>query len=175
MKIAYDGANANLAAAAAFVNQLGSNERFWELVRSKTDYSHTTVDGGEIEARLRGNSQAMTVKLWQPKLYQRFAYRNTVAFADDSHPHVLFYHDKFIGNSVGEMVNTLVHEYIHDADDDGVFGHGNNKPAGKDDSPPYWIGNEAERLYNETNGLGPQIKGSGLEHVRGKAGDGTIL
>jgi hypothetical protein len=50
-------------------------------------------------------------------------------------------------------VNTLVHEFVHNVDffGDGSaaveMGHGDQSPAGKDDSAPWWIGALAARYY----------------------------
>jgi|GEM_PF-1755944 hypothetical protein len=181
MKISYEGDNAKLRAAAAYVNVLAANESFWKEIREKDSFTHTELSPVQIAHRIRSGSTTMNVRVWSPNLLQQFTYRNTVAFTDPGAPQVLFYHDKFLGNDIAEMVNTLTHEYIHDIDghSDGSpmtdMGHGDNSPKGKENSAPYWIGDLAEKFYRLTAHLSPQVKGLRLIREVGKASDGEVV
>lgn len=181
MKISYEGKNANLRAAAAYVNALEANESFWKEIREKDSFTHTELSPAQIEQRIKAGSAIMKVRVWSPNLRQKFFYRNTVAFTDAGTPHVLFYHDKFLANDIAEMVNTLVHEYIHDVDghSDGSprtdMGHGGDSPKGKENSAPYWIGDLAEKYYRLTVNLSPYVKGMQLIREVGNAGDGKVV
>jgi len=175
MKIVFNGDHSGMKKAVAFANALGGNAAFWDEVSRKTPpFSHTSMRPAEVAARIRDAHRTVTVQLWTPSLLKKPFYRNTVAFFDGDDPDTLFYHTAFLTNSVGEMVNTVVHEYIHAIDDDGEFGHGDNSPGGKEQSVPYWIGDLAEKHYNVNAGLGEIVKGVDLTHVMAKAADGQI-
>jgi hypothetical protein len=165
MEATFGGSDTGLKDAVAYVASLDSDQRFWDLIRSKTDYDYATVDGAEIASRLQAPNPPITIRLWKPSPLRAWGYRNTVAVTDSrNHPHVLFYHTKFLGNDTGSKVNTIVHEYVHNVDllDDGdvdeQMGHGDNNWRGKGDSPPYWIGRQAESLYNEATGRVPLVE-----------------
>jgi hypothetical protein len=184
MRISYTGEAQNLRKAAAFANELAGTEEFWRQIREKPKFDYTSLTSAQIEQRLRGAGTELKIKMWRPgNPAQRFTYRNTVAFVDHAHPHHLFYHEKFIGNSVDELVHTFVHEYVHDVDyhSDGSalidMGHGSNNPKGKEESAPYWIGNLAQRLYGDAVGRSGLLEAPppSLVNETGDAGDGEIV
>jgi hypothetical protein len=176
MKIVYDGASGPMREAADYANGLAANSAFWDEIKAKAAFTYgSRLSGTEVERRLRAATSSMTVKLWRPSFLKKFFYRKTVAFVDPGVPHTLFYHEKFLGNSVGELVNTFVHEYIHDVDEDGAMTHGDNSPSGKEDSVPYWVGNKAEEYYNRDHGINAPPKGIPGDRVVSKAADGQTL
>lgn len=176
MQITYSGPHQRLREAAEFATQLSNNEAFWGEVRAKRRFDYSDLDADEIVRRIRGAAAPMMVKTWRPNLLQKPFYRNTVAFFDAQHPNVLFYHTKFLSNSVAEMVHTCVHEFVHGADDRGEMGHGDDSAEGKENSAPYWIGNLAQRYYNAEAG-GAESASAGFVHVdhSGSADDGEVV
>jgi hypothetical protein len=159
MKADFSGTDAGLAAAVSYVGALDADADFWRQVREKRRYTFATIAPAEVERRLRASPSTIKILLWTPKPADADRYKKTVAVTDSKFPRTLFYHTKFLGNDVGDKVNTIVHEFVHNVDafDDGnagrQMGHGGNSSRGKKDSAPYWIGGLAERIYRAAHPL----------------------
>ena len=88
---------------------------------------------------------------WSP-LYWK--YRKTTAYVDPSTPNTININTRKLNRSVASVVNTLVHEFVHtvdytDENHSGIdHGHAGNSNAGKEDTAPYWIGQQAELIIN---------------------------
>ncbi len=56
-----------------------------------------------------------------------------------------------LDRAVPSLVGTLAHELVHVADSlsSYSFGHGNNKPEGKQNTAPYWVGTCAKKLCDK--------------------------
>jgi hypothetical protein len=152
LKAIFTGDDPGLRAAAAFIDTLGANAAFWDGILGHGPFDFATISPDRIIQRLQAEGHAITVVLWHPRAPRRKFYANTVAVTNPKEPYVLHYHTAFLTNSVGQKVNTIIHEYIHNIDDhDGdpgeQMGHGDNDWRGKDNSPPYWIGGFAQKLW----------------------------
>ena len=138
---------ANLSAAVTYANRLAASEEFWADIAAKPAFDFTTLTPAEVADRLRASSSTVTVKLYRAR------WPATIAATDPDNPHTIFYSKSKTGRPVADMVNTLVHEFVHNVDyfDDGneaiEMGHGDNSATDKSDSAPYWIGGLAERHY----------------------------
>jgi hypothetical protein len=80
------------------------------------------------------------------------------------------------------MVNTIVHEFVHNVDmfDDGRpgigMGHGSNSSVGKQDSAPYWIGGLAGRYHRAAQNLPVEVvEDEPYEHEETGADEGTVI
>lgn len=166
MKAVYAGAETKIIDACAFTNSLAANPAFWEAIRAKAQFDYTDLSPAEIARRLREADATITVKLWKPPFGR---YRNTVAVTDRRHPHTLFYNQNKLHRSTADIVNTIVHEYVHNVDyfadghDQIEFGHGSQVATAKEESAPYWIGELAETLYRSAHST-PKAKPEPLEH-----------
>jgi hypothetical protein len=156
MRAVFTGDDPGLAAAATAITALTGRADFWDGIRTHGSFDLATIDAAEIARRLQAETRTIRVVLWKPRASRRAFYQNTVAVTNPKEPFVLHYHIVFLRNSVGQKINTIVHEYIHNIDDhDGQageqMGHGDNDWQGKDNTAPYWIGGFAQRLYEEAH------------------------
>ncbi|WP_068075405.1 hypothetical protein [Novosphingobium lentum] len=158
MQARFSGDDAGLRSAVAFVNALDSDAEFWAGIIAHPAFAFATITPAMIAARLRGERRPIFVQLWKPRFERRLAYVNTVAVTNPHDPFRLHYHVAFLANSPAQKVNTIVHEYIHNVDDHDhdpgeQMGHGDNDWRGKENSPPYWIGEWAQDLYELRAGV----------------------
>ncbi len=174
MRIVYTGTTTKLASAVEAANAVLASESFWESIIGKPNFDYTDLTSIEIAQRIRNSSSVATVHLWKPALAQYLLqYRDTIAMVDPTKPGKVFYHQRKLGRSVGQIFNTLVHEYVHivdnfgDGSPDREISHGDNSPEGKQDSAPYWIGDLAQRLYT-----GGSEKGATAAEMH--SGSGTV-
>lgn len=180
MRASYTGQDAGLRTAAAYINdRLNSDQSFWNSIRNKPSFDLATITPAEIANRLQSSTSTITIVLWTPKPAEAYKYDDTIALVDSRHPRKLFYHTKFQDRRVAKKVNTIVHEYVHsvDAFDDGQpgaqMGHGDNKPNGKGDTAPYWIGDLAERVYERPSFLSAGLGSLLIE--TGNSDDGVVI
>lgn len=160
MEVEYSGRNENLKKAAEFVPTLFADEQFWKAIVEHGNYDWAGILPPEIADRLRGGPKTIYMRDFTPRWpWNKFRYRNTVAKVEGSNPPRFGYHTKarFAKRSVGQMVNTIVHEYVHLADNtDGVrgeqMGHNGNRAGGKERTAPYAIGAMAQRIYEASRG-----------------------
>ena len=162
MRAEFKGDDPGLAAAAASITALAERADFWDGIRAHGPFDLATISADAIARRLQAETCTIRVKLWTPRASRIAFYQNTVAVTNPHEPFVLHYHMAFLSNSVGQKINTIVHEFIHNVDDhDGQpgeqMGHGDNDWHGKENTAPYWIGEYAQRLYEAAHpALSPQ-------------------
>lgn len=152
MRAEFKGDDPGLAAAAAAITALTDRTDFWDGIAAHGAFDCVTISADSIARRLQAETRMIRVLLWKPRAPRRAFYKNTVAVTNPKEPFVLHYHMAFLSNSVGQKINTIVHELIHNVDDhDGQpgeqMGHGDNDWHGKENTAPYWIGEFAQRLY----------------------------
>lgn len=177
MKTAYAGSESRIIDACAYVDTLASNSHFWDAIRTHPKFDFTDLTPTEIERRLREANATITVKLWKPHFGR---YSRTVAVTDSRYPRTVFYNQNKLNRGVANIVNTIVHEYVHNVDyfDDGnmqiEYGHGSQSAVGKSNSAPYWIGDLAERIYASEKSV-PKADLEPLEHEEIEVGDDEIV
>ena len=160
MRAIFSGGDAGLAEAVASITALTGRAEFWAGILAHGPFALATIDPTEIVRRLQAETQPLRVVLWRPRFSRREFYASTVAVTNPKEPFVLHYHVAFLSNSVGQKINTIVHEFIHNVDDhDGdpgeQMGHGDNDWHGKENTAPYWIGASAQRLYEADHPAAP--------------------
>jgi hypothetical protein len=161
MKVTYNGQNQKLIDAVDFVNDLFENDKFWGEIESHSKFDYTKYTPKQISNFMKNKKKVVGVKLYCPPFYQ---HKYTNAYTDPRYPNTLFYNSKKLWRSVGNMVNTIVHEYVHTVDftEDGNvnvdYGHGTQTSSGKENSAPYWIGNLSEKFFNSEHRLAPLIE-----------------
>jgi hypothetical protein len=131
------------------------SDEFWQIVVAKDQFDLTNLSVAEIVNRIRSSTAQATIRLWTPNVsLYLLKYRHTNAMVDPGKPGFVFYHSRKLNRSVAAIVNTLVHEYIHvvdhfgDGNSVGEFGHGDQSSAGKQNTAPYWIGEQAYRFHS---------------------------
>lgn len=152
MRAEFKGNDPGLTAAAAVMTALTDRADFWDGIRAHGPFDLATISADAIVQRLQSEKRPIRVVLWKPRASRREFYKNTVAVTNPHEPFVLHYHVAFLSNSIGQKINTIVHEFIHNVDDHDddpgeQMGHGDNAWQGKDNTAPYWIGGFAQRLY----------------------------
>ncbi len=156
MEVVFNETHPTIVRATQMANELLRSERFYEAIAAKDRFALSTASPAIIADLMRRSPLIFKLELFYPNVFQTFLkYRKTLAFTDGRHPNTLFLNVKKLGRSTESIVATIIHETVHALDDDCkeyTFGHGNNSPAGKQDTAPYWIGNLAYRLLtNEPN------------------------
>ncbi|HVK82087.1 MAG TPA: hypothetical protein VM915_15905 [Verrucomicrobiae bacterium] len=152
MRFHYNRLDRNLVDAVAYANSLERKDAFWDAIALRGGFDESALNGARIAALLRAPYPTVTVRL------QIFPSLKTNAATDPNHPWQIFYARFKRGRSVASIVNTLVHEFVHNVDmfGDGArgidFGHGNQSSVGKEETAPYWIGDLAERIYRAETG-----------------------
>lgn len=154
MRARFDGSDTGLRAAAGYLDTLDASEDFWAAIANHDAFDFATITSAQVAQRIRDCENVMEVRLWTPSPARALGYRNTVAVTDPDQPFVLFYHTKFLRNSIGRKVNTIVHEFVHNVDNNDddpgeQMGHGDNDWRDKQNSAPYWIGNHAQTTYEQ--------------------------
>ena len=163
MRVVYRGRNQKLHEAVAFVIDLLEQEEFYEAIAKKGSFDFTNKRPSEIAEYIKNKKQETVVRLYTPRWVRRVRHRNTNAYVDPNYPNTLFYNSRKLWRSVGSMVNTVVHEYVHSVDysADGnpalEYGHGDQSSDGKKDAAPYWIGDLAQRFFDEQSIESPSI------------------
>jgi hypothetical protein len=177
MKTAYAGTEVRIIDACAYVDTLASKPEFWDAIRAHPEFDYTDLTPSEIERRLREANATITVKLWRPNAG---GFSRTVAVTDSRYPRTVFYNKHKLNRGVANIVNTIVHEYVHNVDyfDDGnkniEYGHGSQSAAGKSNRAPYWIGDLAERIYRSEKSV-PKLELEPLEHEEIEVSDDEII
>lgn len=153
MRLAYTGLMPNLRNAAIFINNLDGNPDFWHEIRDKGRFAYSDWSSQRVERTFAAYRETVRIQLWE------FENQATNAATDPGHPHRIYYARQKTGRSVPNIVNTLVHELVHNCDmfgdqsADRDFGHGDQSPEGKGDSAPWWIGALAERYCREEKAI----------------------
>jgi len=164
MRLRYDRDDKELKAAIAFCDDLFQQDDFWTAVENDGPFTNTTISAKQIADTMRSNPNIVDVHHFKPNLIHRIKYRSTVAMVDPKRAFKIFYHTKFLDNSIAQMVNTIVHEYVHvvdffaDGDHRIEYSHNGQTRAGNARSAPYAIGAIAESFYRIAN-TSPQSMG----------------
>jgi len=155
MKLSYSGGNEKLAAAVEYVNKLGGNPQFWDEIAAQPKFDHTGYTGLQIATLMRDHSPVARVDHYTPPFWR---HRKTNAYVDPGVPNVIHYNTKKLWRSVGGMVNSLVHEFVHVVDHaefgapGAGFTHRGQTEAGNENAAPNWIGDKAEEHYGLNGG-----------------------
>lgn len=73
-------------------------------------------------------------------------YKSVYAWVNSGQRDTIFLNSRNVKRSVPSLAGTLAHEFIHvlDAYSPKTFGHGDNRPEGKEMTLPYWIGKKCK-------------------------------
>lgn len=141
--------------AVKFCNELAANQSFWDTIaeKDKFDYSEEYLPKDIAEA-MRSYMDPVEVVLYQKPWWLPWWHRNTNAYTDPKSKDVIFINSRRMNRSLASICNTIVHEFVHVIDfchdgDHGVnYGHGSQGSSGKKNTAPYWIGQQAEDIFN---------------------------
>lgn len=166
MKITYAGKKQKLEDAINYIDDLFDDQDFWQAISDKESFDHSSHSPSQIATYMRDKVESVEVKLYRPSWPR---HRKTNAYTDKRYPNTLFYNSKKLWRSVGSIVNTIVHEYVHSVDftEDGNthtdYGHGSQSSAGKSDTAPYWIGNLAQQFFDTDYQEGLVIESTSID------------
>lgn len=154
MKIVYEGQYASVIEAVKYTNTLAENEEFWASITKEDAFDNTSYKPADIASLMRGKETPAVVVDWRPGWFQRLRYRKTNALVDPSSPNRIKLNTRRLRRSIGSIVNTLVHEFLHTVDftEDGSghaeYTHRGQSSVGNENTAPYWIGTLAEKFHN---------------------------
>jgi hypothetical protein len=152
MKIVFKDENVLVQEAVDKSNELLSGTVLFDHIRSKGSFDsrYTNTTSAIIADLIQTSKLEFIIELFYPtRLIDKVRYRKTFAYTDGNFPNTLFLNLKKLNRSYEDIAGTIIHESIHAIDDEQLlysFGHGDNSPSGKDDTAPYWIGNEAIKI-----------------------------
>lgn len=161
MKIIYYGKKQKILDAVDYINDLFEEQEFWKAISEKESFDYSSYSPTQIADFMKDKEKVVEVKLYRPRWPR---HRKTNAYTDPNYPNVLFYNSKKLWRSVGNIVNTIVHEYVHSVDftednnEHVDYGHGSQSSSGKWSSAPYWIGDLAENFYETENTEAPILE-----------------
>lgn len=166
MKVEYAGKYTRIIESVSFVNEILTHDPFWDEIAQIPSFDYTDLDPVEIVERIRLSTSTVRVRTYRPK----WIFSNANAYVTKKYPSTLFLNRWKLDRPIGAIVDTIVHECVHIADygdDDKVitFGHGDNRPAGKQDSAPYRIGGIARCYYEAQPELDGEIIGMELDEA----------
>ncbi|ODB36410.1 hypothetical protein BB427_15845 [Pseudoalteromonas sp. BMB] len=166
MKIVYNGKQQKVIDAVDYVNDLFDEDEFWKAIEDKGTFDYSAYSAKDIAGFMRDKEKIVEVKLYRPRWPR---HRKTNAYTDPKYPNTLFYNSKKLWRGIGNIVNTIVHEYVHSVDftedhNSRVdYGHGNQSSSGKGNAAPYWIGDLAEKFYETENTEAPVIESISID------------
>lgn len=152
MKIIYPGAISVLHDAVAAANKLLVDPAFYDAIAQKPSFAASGATGAQVAASMQRCDLALTVKTYKNPLSRALGYENP---HDPTSIFINIAGNK-LSRSVGSIAATFIHEAVHaaDADDESIeYAHRGNRPAGNEDTAPYWIGDLAARMIDA-----PQLK-----------------
>ncbi len=123
--------------------QIDSDIVLW----SKRPHKYINIERQKLESELVINYE-LIVKTYKSKNPWSKAYGY---FSPAKSDHI-FLNTRKLNRSKGSIVSSLIHEMIHYVDDKNKmesYGHGDNKPTGKENTAPYWIDNLAESIIDD--------------------------
>lgn len=115
---------------------------FLEEVSKVKKYDYTDKSTNEILKDLYLFNKEITLRTY----YKRFTKAIAYTYYGNSE---IYLNTNRNPRDMAEMINTIAHESTHILG----YGHGNNKPIGKENSVPYKIGSIAEQTYKKCNGV----------------------
>lgn len=151
MQVKYNGRNEKLLECADFINDLLNLDDFYNDIAKHTGFSHTYngYTPTKISDILKADKSTVLIKTYKSK----WRWSKANAYVSIKYKNTLFYNTRKLWRTPESIINTVVHECVHVADNNNSnktnFGHGDNKSRGKDNSAPYWIGALAGRYYKE--------------------------
>ncbi len=93
-----------------------------------------------IDTRVKAETNPIDILPYKPK----WPWSKAIGYSDGKNIYVNM--RKIDALTVADYVGNLVHEFCHVAG----FSHGDNYKKGKENSVPYWCGELAKRMYEES-------------------------
>lgn len=139
--------NNRLFQAIEKANNILFDEVFLGFINNKGSFDMATCSSSHIAQLIivYRELEQMEIVGYHKKLSRALAY------FDKRYPNKIFINTAKINRSLGSIVATYIHEYIHlldNIDKTHYFGHGDNKRKGKENTAPYWIDNLAQSLID---------------------------
>ncbi len=135
--------------AIGLANAVTSHKGFYERIAAKTEpfdakFTDKEVTPAALAEILYSSPVIVNVKI-------KKAWRRVLGWTYLGKPENVYLNVRRLDRPVSEIASTLIHEWVHavDATHPLSFHHGNNKPAGKGNSAPYWIDKLAGEIIQE--------------------------
>ena len=144
----YKGSNKKLIEATSKANRLLLTDEFYMAIKNKsTDFDMSTASPEYISEFIWKNKEDVTCNV---KTYSK-RFTKALAYFTRSRPNDININTYKLNRSMGSIVATLIHEYVHmvdHVDKKHSFGHGSNSRKGKQNTAPYWIDNVAQGMID---------------------------
>lgn len=146
--IKYDGYNEAVLEAVKQVNNLLYEPSFLNAISKSKHFDLASIPPAEIAELIKHTDLLLAVNLYWPSSLSEQAH----TYDDIVNPQILHMNKATLNRPTHSLCNTIVHQLVHalNAAHPGVyFGHGDNNPAGKCNTAPYWIAGLAQRMIAE--------------------------
>jgi len=173
----YEGDSHLINNCVKIANELVLDENFRERIR-ECEFDMATCDGVVIAEDIRKAAEYRKISLGFPmypasenvgktkhfvdyipvhpiivKTYRsKNPWSSALGYFSPSQPDHIFLNNRKLNRSKGSIVATLIHEMIHFCDylnEVDSYGHGDNSPAGKENTAPFYIDNIAESIVDD--------------------------
>jgi len=142
----YNGNSELIKECVKRANELVIDDAFLVKIEA-CDFSKATCDGDQIVRDIRLCS-GLFVELYKSKN----PFSSSCGYFSPNNPNSIFLNTRKLNRSKGSIVSTLIHEMIHYCDSINTkesYGHGDNSPAGKENTAPFYIDNIAESIIDD--------------------------
>jgi len=147
----YNGRNTAVKRSVRIANDVHEVGAIYEAIITKDRFDMASIGGIYISNKLSDFIKNNNIKI---KLYRsRNPWSKAYGYFTPSRPLDINLNTRKLGRSDASLVGTFYHEAVHmtdNADRLESYGHGNNSPAGKSNTAPYWIGNKAKSYFSAT-------------------------
>lgn len=133
--------------AVALAESILQSDEFYESIASKSEYDMADISPKELADTIKDFDEPANIKVRKLGL---LAYGTTMGDTFTINVRKLVTWRGIPKRSIPSLVGTIIHEYIHVVDNnvEASFGHGNNKPTGKENTAPYYIGRRGVEFAN---------------------------
>jgi hypothetical protein len=138
--------------AVVLANQLFRDERFYERISAHSFFHFSDIAPTKIAQLIRDSRFQMSINMY----YALNPLKNIDGYDDLEDPFVIHLNAWKTDRSPESMCNTIVHACVHAVNACHLqyyFGHGDNVPAGKENSAPYWIGASAQQMVSKEEAI----------------------
>ena len=136
--IDYSGTHQGVLQAVQRANALLKDNSFFGQIAAHPAFDLSTATPVQVADILKNSTFRMEIQFYKT----RNPWSDALAYDDPYHPLIIHLNERRLNRSLASICATIIHEAVHAADameKQFSFGHGNNNPAGKQNTAPYWI------------------------------------
>lgn len=149
----YDGDISSIKKAVTYANSDILKMYVIDHVKSRASFDMSTASPQYISEQLDLFLSNVTVNIVTYKPFNRFT--KAIGYYSPDEPTTIHFNVYKLTSDLSVYVGNFFHEIVHmmdSFDNEHSFGHGDNKPSGKANTAPYFIGNiAASYMRNKKN------------------------